>query len=79
MQACRFDAVSAEVDGYTSSGRSRSCARIAGRRTGETTAPPDYDHYVTQQLQPIADAILRFVEGPDFEDIIGARKQLSLF
>jgi DNA polymerase-2 len=32
---------------------------------GETTAPPDYDHYVTQQLRPIADALLHFV-GADF-------------
>ena len=46
---------------------------------GETTAPPDYDHYVSQQLRPIADAILRFVDGPDFDEIVGARRQLSLF
>jgi DNA polymerase-2 len=46
---------------------------------GETTAPPDYDHYVTQQLRPIADAVLRFLGEPDFDTIIGARRQLSLF
>jgi DNA polymerase-2 len=46
---------------------------------GITTAPLDYEHYVTQQLRPIADAILRFVPGPDFDDLTGARKQLSLF
>jgi DNA polymerase II len=46
---------------------------------GRTTAPFDYEHYVTQQLRPLADAILRFVPGPDFDDLIGARKQLSLF
>src|SRR5262249_51366050 len=46
---------------------------------GETTAPPDYEHYVTQQLQPIAEAILRFLDGADFAEIIGARRQLSLF
>jgi DNA polymerase-2 len=46
---------------------------------GHTTAPPDYEHYVTQQLRPIADAILRFLGGPDFDDLTGARKQLSLF
>jgi DNA polymerase-2 len=46
---------------------------------GHTTAPLDYEHYVTQQLRPIADAVLRFVSGPDFDDLIGARKQLSLF
>ena len=46
---------------------------------GHTTAPPDYEHYVTQQLRPIADAVLRFLTGPDFDDLTGARKQLSLF
>ncbi len=48
---------------------------------GETTAPLDYEHYVTQQLRPIADAVLRFVGGggPDFDEITGARRQLSLF
>jgi DNA polymerase II len=46
---------------------------------GETTAPPDYDHYVTQQLRPIADAILHFLGEPDFDTLIGARRQLSLF
>ena len=44
-----------------------------------STAPPDHEHYVTQQLQPIADAVLRFVEGPDFDDLSGCAKQLSLF
>ncbi len=43
------------------------------------TAPPDREHYVTQQLKPLADAILRFVDGPDFDDLSGARKQLTLF
>jgi DNA polymerase-2 len=46
---------------------------------GATTAPPDYEHYVTQQLRPIADQVLRFLDGPDFDDITGARRQLSLF
>jgi DNA polymerase-2 len=49
---------------------------------GETTAPPDYDHYVTHQLRPIADAVLRFLDdgrGPDFDQIVGARRQLGLF
>jgi DNA polymerase-2 len=45
----------------------------------QTTAPLDYEHYVTQQLRPIADALLRFVPGPDFDDLTGAQKQLSLF
>jgi DNA polymerase-2 len=46
---------------------------------GETTAPPDYEHYVSQQLQPLADAVLRFLDGPDFDEIVGTRRQLSLF
>jgi DNA polymerase-2 len=43
------------------------------------TAPPDHEHYVEHQLKPIADAIFRFVEGPDFDELSGARRQLSLF
>ncbi len=43
------------------------------------TAPPDYDHYVEHQLKPIAEAVLRFVGGPDFDAIVGTRRQLSLF
>jgi DNA polymerase-2 len=46
---------------------------------GETTAPPDYDHYVEHQLRPIAEAVLRFLAEPDFDTITGARRQLSLF
>jgi len=53
---------------------------LAGPETvGATTAAPDYDHYVTQQLRPIADAVLRFLGSPDFDEIVGARRQLSLF
>jgi DNA polymerase-2 len=43
------------------------------------TAPPDREHYVTQQLKPLADAVLRFVDGPDFDDLSGLRRQLALF
>ena len=50
---------------------------------GETTAPPDYDHYVTQQLRPIADALLHFLGASDFDTIAGIRRpegrQLGLF
>ncbi|MGH7320005.1 MAG: hypothetical protein ACRELA_10340, partial [Candidatus Rokuibacteriota bacterium] len=46
---------------------------------GETTASPDYEHYVSRQLRPIADQVLRFLGEPSFDDIIGARRQLSLF
>jgi DNA polymerase-2 len=45
----------------------------------QLTADPDREHYVTQQLKPLADAVLRFIEGPDFDDLSGLRKQLSLF
>jgi DNA polymerase-2 len=50
---------------------------------GETTAPPDYDHYITQQLRPIADALLHFVGAADFDTIADIRRpegrQLGLF
>ncbi|WPC27585.1 DNA polymerase II [Pseudomonas moraviensis] len=36
----------------------------------------DYDHYITRQLQPVADAILPFVDN-DFSTLIGG--QLGLF
>ncbi|WCD77714.1 DNA polymerase II [Pseudomonas sp. TUM22785] len=39
-------------------------------------APIDYDHYVTRQLQPVADAILPFVQG-DFSKLVDG--QLDLF
>jgi len=39
-------------------------------------APIDYDHYVTRQLQPVADAILPFVED-DFSTLVGG--QMGLF
>ncbi|PYC44858.1 DNA polymerase II [Pseudomonas soli] len=39
-------------------------------------APLDYDHYLTRQLQPVADAILPFV-GDDFAALID--RQLALF
>ncbi|MDB5980168.1 MAG: polymerase [Pseudomonas sp.] len=44
---------------------------LEARRT-----PIDYDHYVTRQLQPLADAILPFVQD-DFSTLIGG--QLGLF
>ncbi|HEV7734372.1 MAG TPA: DNA polymerase II [Candidatus Binatia bacterium] len=43
------------------------------------TAPPDHEHYVTQQLRPLADAILRFAGEKEFDELIGAPRQLSLF
>ncbi len=38
----------------------------------------DYEHYVTKQLAPIADALLRFV-GIHFADLIGRPRQLELW
>ena len=40
------------------------------------SAPIDYDHYITRQLQPIADAILPFVDE-DFGTLVGG--QMGLF
>ncbi len=43
------------------------------------TAPPDHEHYVTHQLRPLADAILRFAGEQEFDELIGAPRQLTLF
>ena len=40
------------------------------------TAPPDYDHYLSRQLEPVADGILGFVGG-NFATLITG--QLGLF
>ncbi|WP_179092148.1 DNA polymerase II [Pseudomonas putida] len=40
------------------------------------SAPIDYDHYISRQLQPVADAILPFVDD-DFSTLVGG--QLGLF
>jgi DNA polymerase-2 len=45
---------------------------------GETTAAPDYDHYLEHQIAPVADAVLRLL-GREFQDVAGTRKQLTLF
>lgn len=50
---------------------------LAGPEPLETRAAPiDYDHYVTRQLQPIADAILPFLDD-DFETLLTG--QMALF
>ena len=50
---------------------------VAGPEPLETRAAAiDYDHYLTRQLQPIADAILPFV-GDDFSRLVD--RQLGLF
>ena len=38
----------------------------------------DYEHYVTKQLEPIADALLRFL-GMHFADLAGRPRQLELW
>src|SRR5207247_6617521 len=53
--------------------------RSGPEAVGETTAPPDYDHYVTQQLRPVADAVLRFLGGPDLGGITGGRGPVARF
>jgi DNA polymerase elongation subunit (family B) len=52
--------------------------RAGPEPVGMTTAPPDYDHYVEHQLEPIGDAVLRFL-GLEFADVAGTRRQLRLF
>jgi len=56
--------------------------RAGPEPVGGLTAPPDHAHYVTHQLRPLADAVLRFLGDRDFDAILGrgsAARQLSLF
>ena len=62
---------------YQKGGASRYVMATAGPEPLEVrTTPLDYDHYVSKQLQPIADGILPFV-GDDFATLITG--QLGLF
>lgn len=62
---------------YQSGGWISYLMTTAGPEPLETQAAPiDYDHYVTRQLQPVADAILPFVND-DFSTLIGG--QMGLF
>jgi DNA polymerase-2 len=62
---------------YQHGGSIRYVITLAGPEPLEArTAAIDYDHYLTRQLQPVADAILPFV-GDDFATLIGG--QLGLF
>ena len=62
---------------YQNGGRIRYVMATAGPEPLEARITPlDYDHYVTKQLQPVADGILPFVEG-DFATLITG--QLGLF
>ncbi len=45
---------------------------------GQLTAPPDYEHYVKYQIEPVANAVLRFLHT-DFESIVEPKRQLTLF
>lgn len=45
---------------------------------GEETAGPDYPHYIEHQIQPVGEAILRFL-GTDFATAADLRRQLRLF
>jgi DNA polymerase-2 len=45
---------------------------------GALTAPPDYAHYIEHQIEPVADAVLRFL-GTDFATVMQTRRQLALF
>lgn len=62
---------------YQSGGWISYLITVAGPEPLETRrAPIDYDHYVSRQLQPVADAILPFV-GDDFERLVDG--QMGLF
>jgi DNA polymerase II len=62
---------------YQSGGWIRYVITTAGPEPLETRrAPIDYEHYLTRQLQPVADAILPFV-GDDFATLTS--RQQSLF
>lgn len=62
---------------YQKGGRIRYVMATAGPEPLEARSTPlDYDHYVTKQLQPVAEGILPFVDG-DFATLITG--QLGLF
>ncbi|MES2017992.1 MAG: DNA polymerase II [Pseudomonadota bacterium] len=61
---------------YQSGGWIRYVITVAGPEPLETQRSPiDYDHYLTRQLQPVADAILPFV-GDDFAALTSRQKTL---
>jgi DNA polymerase II len=60
---------------YQNGGWIRYVMTVAGPEPLETQRSPfDYDHYLTRQLQPVADAILPFL-GDDFEALT-SRQQI---
>ena len=62
---------------YQNGGTISYVMTVAGPQPLENrTAQVDYDHYLTRQLQPVADAILVFVDD-DFSALVGG--QMGLF
>jgi DNA polymerase-2 len=60
-------------------GRVAYVVTTAGPEPAESRrVPPDYDHYLRKQVGAVAEPVLALL-GLDFEDVIGARKQLRLF
>jgi DNA polymerase elongation subunit (family B) len=61
---------------YQNGGTIRYVITLAGPEPLEARhAPIDYEHYLTRQLQPIADAILPFV-GDDFTALTSGQRSL---
>ena len=61
---------------YQNGGWIRYVITVAGPEPMETRrAPVDYEHYLTRQLQPVADAILPFL-GDDFSSLTSRQKLL---
>ncbi|RKP50325.1 DNA polymerase II [Pararobbsia silviterrae] len=61
---------------YQNGGWIRYVMTTSGPEPLETwRSPIDYDHYVTRQLQPVADAILPMVQG-DFDTLVSGQRQL---
>ena len=58
--------------------RIRHDRRSAPSPSDEPRGALDYEHYVEKQLEPIADAVLRFL-GLHFADLVGRPRQLELW
>ncbi len=60
----------------------RRIAYVVTRRGPEPadlrTSALDHEHYVQKQVRPVAEPVLALL-GLDFDEVIGARRQLSLF
>ncbi len=75
--ADEYNALHGRPKQYQNGGWISYLMTVAGPEPLETrTAPIDYDHYVTRQLQPIADAILPFLDD-DFATLLSG--QMTLF